>query len=277
MIREMKNSLKYLIASCCFFSLSCTKVVEMDLETAEPRLVVDASIDWVKGTAGNEQKITLSTTTGYYSTAFPTVSGADIVITNAAGTVFSFIENAGTGEYVCSNFQPVIGETYTLKVVLNGEVYTATETCIGVPKIEDNIVQDNTGGFGGDEVEIMYSYRDNGSEENYYLHRILSPVSMFPDYKARDDQNSQGNLMQEYFSDEELNSGDRINIRLYGISRRYYDYFRKLLAASGAANGPFQTIPGSVRGNIINQTHFANFAYGYFRLSEVDVKDYTIL
>jgi hypothetical protein len=82
--------------------------------------------------------------------------------------------------------------------------------------------------------------------------------------------------MQEYFSDEDLKAGDMVNIRLYGISKRYYDYFRKLLAASGANNGPFQTAPGSVRGNIINRTHFENFAYGYFRISEVDVKDYRI-
>jgi hypothetical protein len=272
----MKNILKYLIASTCFFLLSCTKVVEVGLETAEAKLVIDASIDWVKGTTGNAQKIKLSTTTGYYNTVFPTVSGADIVITNSVNTVFSFIENPGTGEYNCSNFHPVIGETYTLKVVLNGEIYTATETCIGVPDIENNIVQNNKGGIGGDEMEITYYYQDNGNEENHYLHRILSPVSTFPDYKAEDDKNSQGNLMQQYFSDEELKAGDMINIRLYGISKRYYDYFRKLLAASGAGNGPFQTAPGSVRGNVINQTHFANFAYGYFRLSEVDVKDYTI-
>lgn len=272
----MKNKVKYLILLCCFFLLSCTKVIDVDLETAAPKLVIDASIDWVKGTTGGEQKIKLSTTTGYYSTTFPTVSGANIVITNSENTVFSFIENPGTGVYICSNFHPAIGETYTLKVVLNGETYTATETCIGVPNIENNIVQNNAGGFGGDEVEISYSYQDNGNEENYYLHRILSPVSTFPDYKAQDDQNSQGKLMQEYFSDKDLKTGDMINIRLYGISRRYYDYFRKLLAASGAGTGPFQTTPGSVRGNIINQTHFENFAYGYFRLSEVDAKEYTI-
>ncbi|WP_343745097.1 DUF4249 domain-containing protein [Chitinophaga sp.] len=272
----MKNILKYLIVVSVFFLLSCTKVIDVDLETAAPKLVIDASIDWIKGTTGHEQKIRLSTTTGYYSTTFPTVSGADIVITNSENAVFSFVENPGTGEYVCSDFHPVIGETYALKVVLNAEVYTATETCIGVPDIENNIEQNDKGGFGGDEVEIKYTYQDNGNEANYYLHRILSPVSVYPDYKAKDDENSQGKMMQEYFSDKDLKAGDKINIRLYGISRRYYDYFRKLLAASGAGSGPFQATPGSVRGNIINQTHFENFAYGYFRLSEVDVKDYTV-
>lgn len=272
----MKHILKYLVVSCCIFLLSCTKVVEVDLATAEPKLVIDASIDWIKGTTGGEQKIKLSTTTEYYSAAFPTVSGAAITITNSANTVFTFMEQPGTGEYSCTDFQPVIGETYTLKVALNGEVYTATEPCIGVPDIENNIEQNNAGGFGGNEIEIKYYYQDNGSEENYYLHRILSPVSVYPEYKAIDDENSQGKLMQEYFSDKELKAGDVIHIRLYGISRRYYDYFKKLLTASGAEAGPFQTTPGAVRGNIINQTHSENFAYGYFRLSEVDVKDYVI-
>ena len=62
----MKNILIYLIVSFCFFLLSCTKVVEVDVETAEPKLVIEASIDWVKGTKGNEQKIKFSTTTGYF-------------------------------------------------------------------------------------------------------------------------------------------------------------------------------------------------------------------
>ncbi|MBO9728512.1 MAG: DUF4249 domain-containing protein [Chitinophaga sp.] len=272
----MKNILKYLLSLYCFLGMSCTKVVQVDLDTAAPKLVIDASIDWLKGTTGSEQKIKLSTTTGYYSPTFPTVSGADIVITNSENTVFRFTENPGTGEYICTNFHPVIGETYALKVTLNGETYTATETCLAVPDIENNITQDNNGGFGGKEVEISYYYQDNGDEVNYYLHRILSPVSVFPDYKAQDDEKSQGNLMQEYFSDKDLKAGDTINIRLYGISRRYYDYFRKLLVASGAQSGPFQTTPGAVRGNIINQTHFENFAYGYFRLSQVALKEYTI-
>lgn len=270
----MKPIFKYLLAGC-FFLLSCKKTINVDLETAAPRLVIDASIDWVKGTNGNQQKIKLSTTTGYYNATFPTVSGADIVITNSANAVFRFIENANTGEYRCSDFHPVIGETYSLKVILNGEIYTATETCTGVPDIE-NIEQNNEGGIGGDEIEIKYYYRDNGTEENYYLHRIISPISVFPAYKVKDDQKTQGNLMQEYFSDEDLKAGDSINIGLYGISRRYYDYFRKLLVASGAGSGPFQTVPGTVRGNIINNTHFDNFAYGYFRLSQMVVKNYTI-
>ncbi|MBL7712859.1 MAG: DUF4249 family protein, partial [Chitinophagaceae bacterium] len=193
-----------------------------------------------------------------------------------AHTVFRFAESPEAGTYTCSGFLPVIGETYTLNIVVNGAHYTASETCIGVPDIGNNIVQNNAGGFGGDEVEISYSYQDKDNEDNYYLQGISTPVAAYPEYKPEDDKKSQGKLMQQYFSDKNLKAGDLVKIRLYGISRRYYDYFRKLLTASGAESGPFQSIPGAVTGNIINQTHAANLAYGYFRVSEVAVKEYTI-
>lgn len=87
--------------------------------------------------------IKLSTTTGYYSAEFPTVSGATIVVTNTANTAFSFTETTNTGEYICTNFEPVIGETYLLTIILNGETYTATETLINAPSIEDSIEQNS--------------------------------------------------------------------------------------------------------------------------------------
>lgn len=68
------------------FLTGCEKVIHVDLDTAAPRLVVDASINWIRNTAGNEQKILLSTTTGYYNEDFPTVSGATVFITNSSGT-----------------------------------------------------------------------------------------------------------------------------------------------------------------------------------------------
>ena len=165
----MKIAIKILIVTMVLFFTSCEEVITVDLETAPPRLVVDASIDWVKNTTGKEQKIKLSTTTGYYSPTFPTVSGAVITVTNSVNSVFNFTETPGNGEYICTNFQPVIGENYTLKITLNGETYTATETLINVPNMQANVVQNNDAGFGGDEVEVLTYFQDNGEQENYYL------------------------------------------------------------------------------------------------------------
>lgn len=272
----MKTVIKLLILTIGLFLTSCEDVIDVELNTAAPRLVVDASIDWERNTSGNEQKIKLSTTTGYYSDAFPTVSGATITVANSAGNTFNFIEASDAGVYICTNFIPVIGETYTLNINLNGETYTAVETLNATTNIEDTITQNNSGGMTGDEIEITYHYQDNANEENYYLNRIVTSVVAFPEFQTDDDELSQGNLISQSYSHEDLKVGDHVTITLYGISRRYFEYFNKLMIASGGNGGPFKTIPTAVRGNIVNQTNSGNFAFGYFRLSELDTKNYTV-
>jgi hypothetical protein len=254
----------------------CEKAINEPLKTAPPRLVIDASIDWVKNTAGSEQKIVLSTTTGYYSSEFPGVSGAAITVTNPSNTVFSFVETPGTGQYVCHNFLPVMGQTYNLKIVLNGETYTASETFTPVPKIDDHIDQNDKGGEMGDEIEVTFSYTDNAGQANYYLNSIRQPHSPFPELEVEDDEHTNGNLMQESFSHEKLKAGDQVDFKLYGISKSYYNYMFKLILATGNDGNPFPSIPSAVRGNIVNQTNSNNYAFGYFRLAEVDTKSYTI-
>ena len=73
---------------------SCEKVIDVDLNTMAPKLVVDASIKWQKGTLGNQHTIKLSTTTSYYNSQIPTVSGATVFITDAAKNVFHFAPGA---------------------------------------------------------------------------------------------------------------------------------------------------------------------------------------
>ena len=272
----MKLLQKIIILSVGLFVTGCEKAIHVPLKTASPRLVVDASIDWAKNTAGNEQKIVLSTTTGYYSPDFPGVSGAVITVTNASNTVFNFAETSGTGQYVCHNFLPVIGQTYNLKIVLNGETYTASETFTAVPEIEDNIDQNDKGGEAGDEMEITFYYKDDASQANSYLNSITQPHSPFPELEVEDDEHTNGNLMQESFSHEKLKAGDQVDFKLYGISKSYYNYMFKLILATGNDGNPFPTTPGAVRGNIINQTDSKNYAFGYFRLAEMDTKTYTI-
>lgn len=86
----------YIILSLILFT-GCEEVVEIDLATAAPRLVINASINWEKGTSGSSQTIKLTTTTGYYQTQIPIVSGATITVTNSTNTVFNFIETPNTG------------------------------------------------------------------------------------------------------------------------------------------------------------------------------------
>lgn len=273
----MKNLRYILLAFTVIFFTSCEEVVDVDLNTAPPRLVIDASIDWVKGTDGSVQTVKLTTTTGYYQPQIPVVTGAVVFITNSSNVVFDFIEEPGTGVYTCNNFVPVIGETYVLTVINDVQTYTATETLYAVPEIGE-IVQDNEGGFLNEDIEVRFFYQDDPEATNFYMYRFDTPVLPFPEYTVLEDRFFQGNEMFGIFSDEDLKPGDAVGIKLYGISQRYYNYMLLLISIieGGAGSGPFQTVPANLRGNLVNQANPDNFALGYFRLSEVDTVSYTI-
>ena len=255
--------------------VSCEDVVDVNLEDAKPKLVIEASILLQKGTTGNEQKIKLTTSTPYFSNVIPVVSGATIFITDDTNT-YNFIENVGTGEYICDNFTCVIGETYTLNITANGETYTATETFQAVPIIE-SVEQNNDGGFLGDQIEVKYFYQDNELTNDFYLIQFNTDFSLLPEYSVSNDKYFQGNQMFGLYSNEDLKASDTLSFTLHGISERYYNYLNILFGISGGNGGsPFSTAPATVRGNFVNQTNPNNFAFGYFSLSEIDTKAYVI-
>ena len=273
----MKNKITLLIVifASLFFN-SCEDVVDIPLDTDEPRLVIDASINWFKGTSGNDQVIKLSTTTDYYSNEIPPVLGATVFIANSAGTIFNFIETPNTGEYVCSDFVPVLNETYTLTVINNGQTYTATETLKPVASIT-SVEQEMQEHFGTEALEIKAFFEDPADAENFYLYKYKFTDSPTPDYSVAEDQFFQGNTFFSVVYQEDTNPGDQVEIMHYGISETYYNYMRILLSVAGSmSGGPFQSPPATVRGNITNLTDFDNYALGYFRLSEADVTNYTI-
>ena len=268
--------IKYIsITIALFFFASCEDVVNVDLNTAPPRLVVDATINWQKGTDGSVQKIILSTTTDFYSNVIPKVSGATVSIKNSENADYVFTETPNTGEYQCTNFKPTIGETYTLTIIYNGATYTATETMQSVTPI-DSIVQKNDSGFSGKDYEIIVTYQDPLAK-NFYMARFFADVFKSPTYMAIGDEFSNGNQKNWNYTNEDLKQGTAISITHYGISEAYYNYMNKIISASGnSGSGPFQTTPATVRGNIVNQTNIDNYALGYFSLNEVDSRNYII-
>lgn len=256
-----------------FFS-SCEDTVNLDLETGETRIVVDAEIIWQKGTAGNQQTIKISKTAPYYNNTTPKVSGAQVRIENSNGDVFAFNETE-PGTYVCTDFVPVINMDYTLYVTAEGQNFTAVEKLTSVTpidKVEQKIVPD----FGGEDViELTFYYQDPENEVNYYLTDYQADFLLFPEYELTDDELFNGNEVRTRYSEEDkIKSGKTVNITHRGISRNFYNYMNLILEIYGGS--PFSIPPGNIRGNIVNTTNANNFAFGYFRLCEADKVAYLV-
>ena len=270
----MKKILLYLILFVTLYN--CEDVIEVDLNESEPRLVIEASINWFKGTQGNEQEIKLSLSAPFFQEEIPPANGAVVEIQDSNGNVFNFIEELNTGIYRNDNFIPVLNEIYTLSILYQGELYTASEMLKSVVPI-DFIEQIDDGGFSGEDIELKAFYTDPANIENYYFFEFLSDVSVVPNLEVYEDRFTDGNQIFGFYTEEDLESGDIVTIRNYGVSERFYEFMFVLLQQGSEENGgPFETQPATVRGNCINQTNPENFPFGYFRLSEVDEVIYTI-
>ncbi len=277
----MKNIKQFIVLIIASFTvISCEEVVNIDLDTAAPKLVIDASIKWEKGTTGSLQKIKLTTTTGYYETTIPVATGATVSVTNitlSTPITYSFIEDGQTGEYVCANFNPIINNNYALTVVYKGETYTSTSQFMATPDIT-RTQQKLKPGFGGEDFyEIKFYFQDNGAEDNFYLGGAKNSNIVYPEYGVIDDTFTQGNEMFVVYQDD-LKKGDVVDYTLQGITQKYANFMTKIISTSGVeGNGPF-AIPqaSAIRGNIVNKSKPDNFPLGYFHLSEIDSGSHTI-
>ncbi len=261
--------------------MSCTDVIEVDVPEAPPRLVIEASMDWQKGTTGNSQIVKLSLSTPYFDNLIETaVVGASVkVINDANQTEFTFTD-LNNGKYSTDDFVPVIGNTYTLMVNYDGDLYLASETMTSVSTISD-VYQSTENGFDKDALEVNIEFLDPEGEENFYLAKFQRRGDKFQTLFDIKDEFTDGNKMSIFYEklededagETEFKPGDIVDIELLGLSEPYYNYI-KLLIEQSQSGGPFSAIPAEIKGNCINQSNPENYAFGYFRVSEVDKRVY---
>lgn len=264
------------------FLTSCTDVVDVEVQEGPERLVVEASLDWEKGTSGNVQTIRLRQSTPFFDADnIIDVTGASVTVTNDSnGDRFTFIDQ-NNGSYQTNSFQPVLGQSYSLRIEYNGEVFTAQETMMPVTEITD-VFQARDEGFDEELLEVHIVFNDPETEGDNYLFKFQRQGDLLPDLEYAEDEFVNGNEIDWWYEieDEEdvspFQAGDVVDIEMYGISRAYYDYIKILIDQLGGV-GIFETTPVSVKGNVINETKSDNYAFGYFRLTEVDRTSYTFV
>lgn len=283
--KAMKTLLKTSALFLIIISVSCTDVIDVTVQDGATRLVIEASLDWEKGTTGSQQTIQLSNSTSYFDeiTTSP-VSGASVIVTNDSDATKFIFTDENNGDYTTYSFVPVIGQSYTMQVIYNGETYTATETLNAIPEITD-IYQTAEDGFDTELLEVHVIFNDPEDEENNYLFKFQKRGVLLPDLEIGYDEFVNGNEI-DWWSEAEENEdteaieaftpGDIVDIEMYGISTPYKDYM-EILTNQLEEGGLFDTTPVALKGNCINLANPANYAHGYFRLTEVNKTSYTFV
>jgi hypothetical protein len=263
---------KLFIALFLFGTLtSCEEVVDVDLNDAAPRLVVEANINISQDGASIDSWVKLTTTAPFFDDNVPFVADANVEIIDENNFAYTF-EYVDEGIYH-GTFFPQENTDYTLRIIYKNESYTATTQLQPTATLE-YVQQRDDGGFTGEDIELKAFFTDDGNEKNFYYFTGASEKGILRD--VYDDEFFNGNTIFGYYLVEDLAPGDNINFALYGVDEQFYNYMYVLLQQTGTGGGPFETQPATVRGNIINETNPDNYPLGYFRISEVSTLNYTV-
>jgi len=266
----------FLIVLISISHFSCQDVIEVELDSIEPRLVIDASLNWIKDTPGNSQYIQLTLTAPFFDNNIPPATGATVFVTDLNDNTFNFIEQENSGIYINNSFIPVINGEYNLTIIYNDETYTATENLIPTTPIT-RVEQKNDGGFSGNDTEIKAYYTDPENIKNFYLFDFQQNSTSLKSIEIYDDEFTDGNEIFAFYSSDDISPDDEISIKNIGISEQFFEFMNILLQQTDTDSGdPFETQPATVRGNCINETNPDNYPLGYFSVSEVSVFDYTV-
>ena len=258
----MKRFFIFLIIG--FFVTSCEDVIVLDLNTAEERLSIDARIK-MNPENTDTQLIALSLTGSFYNEDIQWVTDAEVKILEIDNNItHSFLhDNMNPGHYIL-DFTPNFGVNYKLIILYNGQTYeSSVEQLIPATPI-DSLLQGDETLFEGDEIEVIVTFTDDGSREDFYVLDFG-----YNNFLATKDEFYQGNAFTFSYFYDDLEMGDTAYITIYGADETYFNFMSAVIEQTEEGGDPFKTTPTSIRGNVYNSSEASHYPMGYFSISEI--------
>lgn len=246
------------IAVAAVFS-SCQKVIDIDLNSKDPKIVIEANISDEPG----PYFVYISQSVNFSEeNSFPNVSGAAVTLADDLGNTETLTE-VNPGMYQTSAMQGTPGHTYTLTVTANGNTYTASSTI--PPHINlDTLVVESGSSFGGTAYYVIPKWQDPAGTGNYY--RCIEYVNQerIAGSFLFDDAFSDGLVNGQPLLDftTELVPGDNVLVEFQCVDKATYQYFYSM---SQTANNQTAAPANPV-------TNWSNGALGYFSAHTVSRK-----
>lgn len=232
---------------------SCEKVIDLELKNADPLIVIE-------GTVSNQSEnhfVRISKTIPFdQSASFNGVKGAQVTLKSSAGLSVAFTE-VTEGIYRSPRLRGTPGLTYTLDVLVEGKTYSAKST-MPSPVIPDSIGFKILSFFGNSNIYPTVYYKDPPKIQNQYRY-ILKINGKLQGDLVFEDRFNDGNAVSDviiYDGDDDIKSGDIVDIEMQSIDRNVFKYFFALSQIGG--NGGPPVAPANPESN------FSNGALGIF-------------
>ena len=245
-------------------SFACERVIDINLNEANPKIVIEANIHNKR--EGTFVKITR--TGSFFEPYAPDmVSGAKITLANLL-TTYTFSESSN-GIYSVDKIGNFIPDSYTLTVDIDDETYEAESrmpASVPINYITSEYVSKNI--FQDEGYVVYYSFIDPEDDTNFYRMRYSLNGELQNDgndYVLISDEMFNGKSIQIQIYGTRFEKGDTVEIELMSIDESTYDYFNTLVEAI-AQNTMESAAPANPNSN------FSNGALGYFSAYSSDTK-----
>lgn len=249
-----------------FAFTSCEKVIDIALNDSEKRYVIEGVLTNHRGDCA----VRVSKTQSFNnSNDFEGVTGAEVSITDYSGNTTALTDIASTGIYRSGTLTAATGRSYTLKVAVDGEVFTASCTMPAMVSMDSLYIQKER--FFGETVQLAnVTFSDPPGKGNSY--RFIQYVNGMKENNIfiRDDDYSDGKasvvtLFTAPDDDEdEIKTGDTVKVEMLCIAPAVYKYWYSLdQGASGYSNSASPANP---------VTNIEGGALGYFSVHTVESK-----
>lgn len=255
---------KYALLIGFFTLFACEKVVELPIEDAEPKVVVEAVAKSLPG----ESYVLLSKSIGFYDDPGQVnwVDGANVDVTNESGEVFNFVGTGIPGEYRHPTFYLEPNQFYNLKVEAEGQVLKSETRTLTVPQIDSlfafqQITTDLQGNPDTSNI-LIYTVSDNPAEKNFYRFVLWVNGEKDDEIFIETDDLGNGATYTSPFFGISFDSGDHIYAELWSMTKVNYAYFSALY--TNLNQSPFSAAPSDLPSNIDGN------GIGYFGAFMVD-------
>jgi len=232
---------------------SCEDVIDLDLQRAEAKIVIDGGIS----NQNENHFVRISKTVNFDSSnSFNAVKGAKVSLITPVGTSIGLTE-ISDGIYRSPQFRGTPGMTYKLEVLAEGKVYTASST-MPYPVLPDSISFKKLSFFGNTRIYPNVYYKDPANVQNQYRYILKVNGKQQADIVFEDRFNDGNNVSDLiiYDGDDDLKPGDVIDIEMQTIDRNVFKYYYAIGQIKGE-NGP-PVAPSNPNSN------FSNGALGIF-------------
>ncbi len=207
--------------------IACEKVIDVDLNTSDPKTVIDASL-----CAEDSTHLIFLSQSGRFTDAqgLALVSGAIITISDEGGNSASFTE-FDSGIYFLQNYPLTTGNTYSLEVVNGEEVITASSFLH--PKIEIDSLFFEEEQFAGPPSEktkytVRILFQDPAGVPNYYRQALVVNDTLDKGFRVANDDLTDGNERNLGYFGKQVKVGDEVKVDLWTIDQAAFNYFKTM-------------------------------------------------